>query len=354
VCNALRNTIGASALVLAMLSQVAAGQGGGTYASIRDDAPTVEMMQHLDSDGELASIVTPESQLDYGEPLIGTVFEQSALAREPLAPKPLAPKHYQIDDRYWQILPDGLIYRSYLAGTKESRLSATVFSDVGEGDEPNVNYLKGNLGGRIAIFRYGTDDPIRPQGFELDIEASAQVRLNTDQEMDVDAVDFRAGVPLTWGWENHQIKFGYYHLSSHLGDEFLLRNPGYPRLNFARDVLIFGYSHYVRENLRVYGEAGWAFWSDVAQEWEFQFGVDYAPTYATGPRGAPFVAVNVHLREEVEYGGGITVQAGWAWRGDTSPNMMRVGIHYYNGESNQFSLFDEHEQQLGFGLWYDY
>jgi hypothetical protein len=31
-----------------------------------------------------------------------------------------------------------------------------------------------------------------------------------------------------------------------------------------------------------------------------------------------------------------------------------MGLHYYNGESPQFSFFDDFEQQLGFGVWYDY
>ena len=33
--------------------------------------------------------------------------------------------------------------------------------------------------------------------------------------------------------------------------------------------------------------------------------------------------------------------------------MLRTGLFYYNGESNQFSFFDEHEEQIGFGVWYD-
>ena len=31
-----------------------------------------------------------------------------------------------------------------------------------------------------------------------------------------------------------------------------------------------------------------------------------------------------------------------------------MGLHYYNGYSNQFSFYHVFEQQIGFGLWYDY
>ena len=45
--------------------------------------------------------------------------------------------------------------------------------------------------------------------------------------------------------------------------------------------------------------------------------------------------------------------AGWLWRGQ-SGRIMRTGLHYYNGKSNQFEFYDRFEQQVGVGLWYDY
>jgi hypothetical protein len=247
-----------------------------------------------------------------------------------------------------QLLPDGLIFDNYLAGTKESRLSLHLVDSRGDS-----TFFDGTLGARIGIWRYGTTDPFRPEGWQLDVEGSGQVRLDMPEDRDVRSADFRAGVPLSYGTGPHRVKFGYYHLSSHVGDEYLLKNPGFNRLNYSRDVLILGYSYYITQQLRAYGEAGWAFYSDVCSPWEFQFGMDYAPCGPTGLRGAPFCAVNVHLREEVNFGGALTFEAGWAWRG-TDANMLRTGLVYYNGKSNQFSFFDEHEEQIGFGLWYDF
>ncbi|MEO8497191.1 MAG: DUF1207 domain-containing protein, partial [Planctomycetota bacterium] len=217
----------------------------------------------------------------------------------------------------FQLLPDGLIFDSYLAGTKESRLAAHIFNSPG-----NSTYMDGILGARIGIWRYGTTDPYRPVGWQMDVEGSGQVRLDLPEERDVHSVDFRAGVPLTYGVGQHRVKFGYYHLSSHVGDEFLLKNPGFVRQNYSRDCLVLGYSYYMTERLRVYAEADWAFYLDVCKPWAFQFGADYAPCSETGLRGAPFWAVNAHLRQEVNYGGGLSLQAGWAWRG-ADHNMLR-------------------------------
>ena len=248
----------------------------------------------------------------------------------------------------WIRLPEGLIYRSYLAGTKESRFSTHIVN------ESDLGWIwDATLGTRVGLLRYGTADPLWPSGFQIDAEGSAQLRLDLENQRDVVGVDFRAGVPLTFGVGRHRTKFGYYHLSSHTGDEFLLKRPGFRRLNYSRDVLVLGHSYYLNASLRLYAEAGWAFTSDVSEPWEFQFGVDYAPLWPTGCRGAPFFAINAHLREEIDFAGALTAETGWAWRSEAG-RLLRAGIVYYDGKSNQFSFYNDHEEQIGFGLWYDF
>jgi hypothetical protein len=210
------------------------------------------------------------------------------------------------------------------------------------------------IGGRLGILRFGTSDPIRPRGFQMDVEASAQVRLDLLENVDVRATDYRVGVPLTWGNERRQWKFAYYHMSSHLADEFFLKNPDFPFFFQARDALVLGRSLYLTDALRLYGEAAWAFYSNASEPWEFQFGIDFAPRVPTGLHGAPFFAINGHLRQELDYGGGVTVQLGWAWRSDMSPHLLRTGFQYYNGASTEYAFLPFHEQQLAFGLWYDF
>ncbi|PQO42532.1 DUF1207 domain-containing protein [Blastopirellula marina] len=254
----------------------------------------------------------------------------------------------------WTLLPAGEVYKSYLAGVKESRLAAHLIKIE------NDNWmLDGTLGGRFGVMRWGRDSAtgFLAEGVQWDIEGAAQVRLDIPEEVDVRAVDFRAGTQLTWSWAanpKHRSRFGYYHLSSHLGDEFLLKNPTYPRLNYAHDLIIFGHSYYFTPKLRVYGEVGWAFYHLVADSWEFQFGVEWAPTRATGFWGEPFLAVGCHLREEVNYGGSFVVQTGWAWVGEIPGRSFRMGLHYHNGDSTQNSFYDNFEQQIGFGIWYDF
>lgn len=254
----------------------------------------------------------------------------------------------------WNLLPDEVIWHSYMAGVHEPRISSVIFTKSG------TTFLDVTLGGRVGILRYGTPESYagKPQGWELDIEGAAFPRLNLNNNWDLDAVDFRFGVPLTYGRDKWQFKFSYYHLSSHMGDEYAIRNGGQSaldqRINYSRDALVAGVSYYVIPAIRLYSEAGWAFYTgEFTQPWAFQFGVDWTRPGPTGIRGTPFAAVNGHIRQELNYGGNVVLQAGWLWRGMTN-HELRLGFHYYNGKSNQFQFFNQFEQQIGAGLWYEY
>ncbi len=251
-------------------------------------------------------------------------------------------------DDTWQLAPDGLIYHSYLAGLRESRIGNQWISEKDDGSLWDVS-----LGGRVGLLRYGTLDSLEPEGWQLDIEGAAFPRLDPRNNMDLRSVDFRFGIPLTYGRGPWQLKLAYYHLSSHLGDEYIFRNNITTRFNYSRDAFVLGGSYYLNSNVRLYAEADWAFYSDVSEPWAFQFGAEYSPRHYSGWHGTPFFAVNAHLREEVNFSGNVVVQAGWQWRGQ-SGHLVRTGFQYYNGLSNQYSFFNQAEEQIGGGIWYDF
>jgi hypothetical protein len=251
----------------------------------------------------------------------------------------------------WQILPDGLIYRSYQAGVHEPRMSVVLFEE-----QDGRALWDATLGGRVGVLRFGDSSRVRPQGWQLDFEGAAIMRFTLDRARDFETADYRAGVPLTYGVGNWQFKFAYYHLSSHLGDEFAINNPGSlaNRINYVRDALAAGASVYPVPAVRLYYEVAYAFkTAGGAEPWEFQFGTELSQPGPTGLHGTPFVALNGHLREEQDFGGDFTAQAGWLWRGRTE-QVMRIGVHYFNGKSSQFQTFNDSEEQIGLGFWYDF
>jgi len=168
------------------------------------------------------------------------------------------------------------------------------------------------------------------------------------------STDFRIGFPITHREGPWEFKFGYYHLSSHLGDLYMLANPNVERLNYVREQLVLGVAYRPIPDVRFYSEANWAFHVDGgAQPWEFQFGIDYSPTQPNGCYGAPFAAVNSKLCEDLNYSGNFTLEAGWQWRGPTG-HTLRTGLEYFDGYSFQRQFYNRFEQFLGAGAWYDF
>lgn len=258
---------------------------------------------------------------------------------------PTSPEFWQ-----WRVLPLGVIWQSYWASVHEPRMSGVAFADGSGG-----SLLDATLGGRFSVLRYGTEGSGRPMGAELQIEGAATPRINFGEEWDLDAADFRAGVPIVYGRERWQTKLAYYHISAHMGDEFAIREMALAdRINYVRDSIVLAASFFPMPAWRWYAEAGWAFNADGgADPWELQFGVDVADPAPTGLSGTPFFAVNGHLRQEHNYGGNVVFQAGWLWRG-SGTGTLRTGFHYFNGKTNQYQFFDNFEQQIGGGLWYDF
>lgn len=250
----------------------------------------------------------------------------------------------------WQVLPAGLMYKAYLAGEKESRMQAVWFSSKGR----DGIIWETALGGHVGLLRYGNTDAINPEGWQLDLEGAALPRVDMGHQDDLEAVDFRAGFWSTWRYGPNAYKLGYYHLSSHAGDEYLIRVPTYKRLNYVRDSLVAGYTRFLTPDIQAYGEVGYAFnYEDGAEPIELQYGLQYSPM-VFGLRGAPFAAINGHTRQDFGWITSVNVTAGWQWRGSATNHTYRLGIQYYTGPAMQWEFAGQKETLCGAGMWMDY
>ena len=277
---------------------------------------------------------------------------------------------FHTENWMWQMFPDGFIYPAYLAAT-QNRLTCVTNYD------PNIKWNWDiTLGGRAPLFRYGNRSALFPEGWQVDIEGSVHLRLALMQQMDMEANDFRVGVPLSYGTKVWQVRTGYYHVSSHVGDERILRQlsdggdhyyrdkavykgnteQADHRLNYYREAWLLSYAYRPTPNTRLYAEVDYAFMlGELTKPWHFQFGAEYSPVYpARGGWGTPFAAANVRLMQEFNFDGNITLQTGWQWRGSRN-ELFRIGLQYFNGVSEQYSFITHpRERKIGIGVWYDF
>lgn len=250
----------------------------------------------------------------------------------------------------WQVLPDDLLWHSYLAGPHEPRMSMVFFGD----SESNV-YWDATLGGRVGFLRYNSLDGHRRSAWQWDFEGAVITRLDLLHAEDVESMDYRFGTEITAAEGPWAAKFGYFHVSSHVGDEYLIRNSTFQRTNYVTESLVLGVGNTGIESFRVYGETAYAFHvAGGADNWQFQTGLEYTPRTSFKHSGAPFSALNLDIREAVDFDPTLTFQTGWLWQGLESARRLRFGLQLGNGPTSQFSFFRRREKYLGMGVWYDY
>jgi hypothetical protein len=284
-------------------------------------------------------------------PIIHSTMPYGAVVSPALPPGAILPEcfDYSCEPWHWQLLPQGLIYHSYLAGPKEPRMEALLVHEQHYG-----TLFDGMVGGRVGLLRYGNSADYRPQGWQLDVEGAAFIRQDPEENSDVDGYDFRIGIPVTYSNGRYLMKISWYHKSAHIGDEYVIKHPDFVRINYSRNAFVWGHAYYLTDAFLVYGEVDFGYETDGGNEpWAFQFGVEFSPV-VRGFRGAPFAAINAYLREENDYGGPLTVQAGWQWRGARGGQRVRAGFQYQTGPSILEEFYTDSEQQVGGGLWYDF
>lgn len=84
--------------------------------------------------------------------------------------------------------------------------------------------------------------------------------------------DYYVGVPITYAIDRWQFRLRGYHISSHVGDEFLLNHPHFDRRNPSAEYLDFFVSHDLTEEIRLYAGLGWV----VEQDPSYKFSRFYS------------------------------------------------------------------------------
>lgn len=86
--------------------------------------------------------------------------------------------------------------------------------------------------------------------------------------------DYYVGVPITFAYDNWSFRLRGFHISSHIGDEFLLNHPGFHRVNPSAEYLDFFISWQLTDEIRLFDGIGYM----VAQDNSFRLD----PYYTAG------------------------------------------------------------------------
>lgn len=157
---------------------------------------------------------------------------------------------------------DPVLFRPFMADPREICYSAGWrFND----NAMTKNVIDVSFGDTLAIYRWCN---VGPWGGELQIEIEGALWAvfdPTDESSPLLNADYYGGMPITYAFDDWQFRLRLFHISSHIGDEFLLNHPGFDRRNASAEYVDFFISHDLTEEIRLYAGLGYL----VAQDKEF-------------------------------------------------------------------------------------
>lgn len=176
----------------------------------------------------------------------------------------------------------------------------------------------------------------------FDLDAPSSDLVNTDYIVAI-PVGYRAG-PLS-------ALARVFHQSSHLGDEFLLRNR-VERINLSFEAVDLRLSYEVAPWLRIYAGAGYLVRRDPPElePWSTQFGAEVRSSWTfVGLR--PIAAVDIQQREQNGWGADLSLRAGVQIESLPIFNRkLQIMLEYFSGHSPNGQFYRERIEYLGVGM----
>lgn len=210
------------------------------------------------------------------------------------------------------------------------------------------------------VFRWHGDLQIGIQGGIWAVFNYSNGPYPNDESCELVNTDYFVGIPLTYSYDRWAFRARLYHISSHLGDEFIVNNPEYLylRKNPSYEALEFITSYQLSGHLRTYFGPGFILHSDQS----FPMKVFYAK-YGTELRilgkklyyhqlyGTPFLAIHLENWQVRDWNLDLFIKMGYELsKLQGVGRKMRVYFDYHHGYSYEGQFFLEKTQyaELGF------
>lgn len=251
--------------------------------------------------------------------------------------------------RGWEVFPSNELFDPLLADPRWPRFSASYQNYFGSDDLDSGTAV--SFGEDFTLIRA----PRRDWG-EWEIVFQAGVFSVFDLESDsFDLVnsDFLVGLGVSHHIGDLSTLVRFYHQSSHLGDEYLLRSDAVDRVNLSFEVLDALVSYEPLDWLRLYGGGGVIVHREPAIDRGItQTGLELqSPVAFVGGYLRPLAAVDLQFREQSDWKTDLSVRGGLQIEHPVlEERRLQILVEYYDGRSPNGQFYDNRLQVVGVGV----
>ena len=253
-----------------------------------------------------------------------------------------------IKEQHRGILPGGQLFEPLIADPRWPHFAAAYQYYVNEGQITHVGAV--SFGETFTLYR----DQLGRGWWELGIQAGVfSVFDLASESVDLINADYMAAVVLGYRDDKFSALARLFHQSSHIGDEFLLRNRVRNRVNLSFESIDLRLSYDLFDDaLRVYGGGGYLFDQEPAslRPWSLQWGAEFRSPWP-GPQSSwrPIAAVDMQNREENDWQVDISARAGVQFGGVLASRNLQVLLEYFRGHSPNGQFYKQQVDYLGLG-----
>ncbi|WP_432742584.1 DUF1207 domain-containing protein [Methylobacter sp. G7] len=256
------------------------------------------------------------------------------------------------------LLPNGHLFKPLLADTRWAHFSAAY-----------RNYQSDNFDGRdIGSVSFGETIPFYRSNFGKSTaqwEAGLQAGVFSDFNLgasssDLVNTDFIAAMYSSARVGQFSAFGRIYHQSSHLGDEFLLRqaNSKFERVNLSYEGADLKLSYELPYGVRLYGGGGGLFHREPAdlKVWSAQYGIEFrSPWRIDFGSMRPIVAADIKNYDENNWSTDVSARAGVEFENLTVlGRKLQILAEYYNGYTPSGQFYKDKVEYVGLGAHYHF
>ncbi|UCF86754.1 MAG: DUF1207 domain-containing protein [Nitrospiraceae bacterium] len=217
-------------------------------------------------------------------------------------------------------------------------------------DEELKNVGSTTFGETLPLYRDSA--PFGGQ-WQIGIQAAVFAIFDLDTEsMDLINADYWVGIPVSYRNKSFSSLFRLFHQSSHLGDEFLLRNR-VDRVNLSYEAIDFRTSYDFSNSFRFYGGNGFVLRKEPEdlKRWSIQYGLEWeSPGTYMGGAIKPVFGADIKNQEETDWRSDVSLRLGieieskkMLW------NRLHLMLEYFNGNSPHGQFYERSIEYLGVG-----
>lgn len=288
--------------------------------------------------------------------LKSVTFVPGTAAREPATTAASAPNNTTTITAF---LAPGRLFEPLLADPRWPHFFASYnyYADTDRGTSTKAIKHVGStgFGETLSIVRRSPENGLR---WEAGLQAGVFAIFDLDSpSKDLINADYNVGPYAAFRYGDLSLLTRVYHQSSHLGDEYLLREQitGGNRVNLSYEAVDLLLSFELPRGLRLYGGGGYLIDTDPKglEPGIGQYGMEWRAPFTLGGNSGvrPVFAADVQHREENDWDADYSVRAGVQFE-DPGRFSQRLALmlEYYEGRSPNGQFYTERIEFFGLGL----